>query len=106
MSAGSFDNCVWEWNSWTALGSMTPGDWVNGGACEQSDSAKSDPLYKKCQLYSDQLRTAAVSTEKEPRLPHLLCFFLSNLGGRRLYLSGTFVVGSSPKPDADGPMFR
>jgi hypothetical protein len=84
---------------------MTPGDWVNGGACEQSNGAKTDPLYKICQLCSDKLRTAAVSTEKEPRLPHLLCFF-SVLGGRRLYLSGTFVVGSSPKPDADGPMFR
>ena len=28
---GSFDNCVWEWNSWTALGSSTPGTWLNGG---------------------------------------------------------------------------
>lgn len=46
---GNFDNCVWEWNSWTALGSMTPNAWENGG---------------------------------------------------------TFVVGSSPKPDATGPMFR
>ena len=46
---GRFDNCIWEWNSWTALGSMTPGAWENGG---------------------------------------------------------TFVVGSPPKPDAAGPMFR
>ena len=61
---------------------MTPGDWVNGGACEQSDSAKTDPLYKKCQLYSDKLSTSAVRTEKQPRLPHLLClFFLFWVGG-------------------------
>ena len=24
---GRFDNCVWEWNSWTGLGSIEPGDW-------------------------------------------------------------------------------
>ena len=28
---GRFDNCVWEWNSWTALGSITPGAWIAAG---------------------------------------------------------------------------
>jgi hypothetical protein len=26
-----FHNCLWEWNSWTALGSSIPHVWNNGG---------------------------------------------------------------------------
>ena len=40
---GSFDNCVWEWNSWTGtLGSAVPGAWQNGGTFVVGSSPKPD----------------------------------------------------------------
>jgi hypothetical protein len=46
----SFDNCVWEWNSWTALGSMTPGEWLNGGTFGGGSAPKPDatgPMFRR-----------------------------------------------------------
>ena len=38
---GHFDNCVWEWNSWTGtLASAAPGAWQNGGTFVVGSSPK------------------------------------------------------------------
>ena len=46
----TFENCMWEWNSWTALGSMTPGAWINGGTFVVGSAPKPDatgPMFSR-----------------------------------------------------------
>lgn len=40
-----FENCEWSWNSWTALGSITPGSWENGGTLVVSGLSRFGTLY-------------------------------------------------------------
>ena len=42
-SGASFDNCAFEWNSWTNLGSATPYAWTGGGTLAASGLPLPEP---------------------------------------------------------------